>query len=226
MLKRPSILLLAGLTWSIILGSPSRALAKDRFYLELGAGASMIMGGTGLFGRATSAMSDIGLSAKGTIAFVLQPQQSWFAFHIGVEYRYSTSWDAGNQLSIHAPYTIFRLEAAKKFFITLGVAPILLIRDQAGYGFDGITMPSGAIGFLVDLGYQFRITPAVGLVFCAGAQTAYVSGAFSPLPSVEAAGLLRFYFDGGDNFTSAEEDKKKASYRYEGYRYPYGREKN
>ncbi len=221
-----SFIILAALTWGINALAPCTALAKDRFYIETGAGISFMMGASGLFERPTQSLSDYGLGVMAGLAFVLQPQESWFALHIGAEYRYATSWDNGNQLSIQAPYPFLRLEASKKFFITLGVAPFLLLRDQPGYGFDALTIPAGAVGFLVDMGYNFRITPAVGIVFRAGVHTAFFGGVFSPLPGIDGSGMLRFYFDGGDSFTSPEEDKKKANRKYEGYRYPYGREKN
>jgi hypothetical protein len=56
-------------------------------------------------------------------------------------------------------------------------------------------------------------------------QTAFVNGGFSPLPSLEGSALLRFWIDAADHFVSVEEEKRERKHKYEGYRYPYGREK-
>jgi hypothetical protein len=218
-------LITAAFLGSVSLVTPQQAIARERLYLELGAGVSFLMNASGLFGRSTATLPQFGLGAKTTFGFVVMPQQSWFAFHIGAEYRYATSWDSGLQLSLHSLYPILRLEAAKRFFITLGASPFMFTRDAAGYGFDALTWQTGAVGFLVDLGYNFRLTPAVSIIFCVGAQTAFSNGTFSPLPSLEGSGLLRFWIDAGDGFMTVEEEKKARGFKYDGYRYPYGREK-
>ena len=148
------------------------------------------------------------------------------ALHIGAQYRFATSYDGttGNQLSTHAFYPMLRLEASQTVFISIGATPLLLIRDGVGYGFDGLARPAGAFAFMADVGYNFRITPSVSIIVYAGGQTALSGGGLSPRPNLESAALMRFWIDAADDF-SATEERKRGNSQYEGWRYPYGREK-
>jgi hypothetical protein len=129
-------------------------------------------------------------------------------------------------LSIHAFYPFIRLEASQRFFLTLGATPLLLLRSGEGWGIDGLSLPRETYLFLTEVGYNARITPAFSFVFTVSAQTGLRESTFSPLPILEGSIQMRFWLDPGDNFTTGSSEARRNKSKYEGWRYPYGRERN
>ena len=223
--RRPAFLIL--MLFAFVLGGrPTPTYALERVYVEFGGGYGAMINPGPLLGNALTGLAGHGLSAQLSAGWVLQPRQKLMALHLGAQWRYSSFHDVAGGLygAIHAFYPFIKLEAKQKVFFTIGVSPLMLTRYAAGMiGIDGITMPS-AIGFLGEIGYNHRLTPAASLVFSVGTQIAYVGSEVSPLPAFDGMLSFRFWIDAAKDFT-VEESRSAPRRKFEGWRYPFGNEK-
>jgi hypothetical protein len=214
--------------FSIVGSAYNNAHALERVYLEFGAGGSTFINGGNLFGNAGMAtFPGFGLAGQLSFGWVLQPREKVFALLLGAQWRYNSVSETATGLSaaFHAIYPYIKLEAKQKFFITLGVSPLLMTRYAAGLvGVDSITIRTGVISLLTDIGYNLRVTPAVSLQFVVGSHFVFANGAFGPLPGIDALMNFRFFIDAADDF-SVEENRGPKKRKFDGWRYPFGNEK-
>lgn len=213
----------------ILAGVTSREAHAVAFYVDLGAGASIHRdGGTFFSSPLLQAMPFSMPSLAGNAGFhvLFTDGSSPLEVQLGVEGKLASGSDLlGNQFQILAPYPVLRLQVSR-LFLGFGLTPFFWQRNNTYWGLDGLTMTTGSLAYLGELGFLFAGTPKFTASLVAGAQVISTGANLSPLPTVDLSFVIRLYFDpfgaGSGAGPGGASSSKRTPSEYKGWRYPFG----
>ena len=201
----------------------SQALAS-KFYLDIGAGASSITGGSNFFNNGQPIAIDRGICLTVGLGTRVSNSNAEIGLHLGLQYRIASGSTSSMSYSVQGLYPIIGFEASR-LTVFAGITPLIWKRISPTPGFfDSLHLATPGIGILLGTSYLWMITPqvAIGLMF--DGQTVFTSGSFSPKPAIEGTGFLRFLLGHSPSALDAPDPVQRE--KYDGYRYPFGNPRN
>ena len=212
---RMTLIALFGVGFFTSLCPSAHAENGRRYYIEFAGGTSRFMHGQTFFGTGAEENMGFGTTFQSTLGVHLPHPSSSVKVVLGVQARMASVSLGSQAFGVLGTYAILRFQIADLYF-TGGFSP-LIWKHSGQAGFDNYNPSSGSMGALLEGGYYYEITPAVGIISAGAFQFISTSGVLSPNPTMEVTIGLRFNF-GVSPPPSSDNDS------YEGWRYPYGRE--
>lgn len=161
-------------------------------------------------GGGLGSMSGSGMGANATLAYYLVAPYKPISVHFGVQAR---TVSAGTN-SVRGAYPLLRFEWGR-LNLGFGASPLLYVDSGNGM----TKLPSG-MGILSEAIFRMPITPEIDFGLAASMESISGAPAGTPTSDMTFTAFFRlFYFLG--------EEKSGGSHSgYQGWRYPYGVEKN
>jgi hypothetical protein len=203
----------------LIVALPAHAIGIYTPYLETGFGYSLIKGGQSFFSPASSSAGGSGFGMNAMLGFPLLHQSVSLQPQIGFKAKLSSASASDGSLGILTATPMLRLETPR-FYVGLGLSPLVWKRVQPAFGFDGLEKVPNALGYMSELGLLWRVAPFFHVALEGGAYMVSGASGLSPRPAFDASFQMRFFFWEEPSSTAGAKGRR----RYDGWRYPFGLE--
>jgi hypothetical protein len=197
----------------------ARAIGIYTPYLETGFGYSIISGGQNFFSPSSTSAGGAGFGLNAMLGFPLLPQSVFLQPHIGFKTKLSSASATDGSLGVLTATPMLRLETPR-FYIGVGLSPLVWRRVQPAFGFDGLEKVSGALGYMAEAGLLWRVVPFFHVALEGGAYMVSGASGFSPKPAFDASFQMRFFFWEEPGAAGGGKGRRK----FDGWRYPFGME--
>jgi len=213
---------------ALICGMPLPVQAsQSSTYVDVGGGISMIRGAEPFLGPTAPSSLGTGTAFGVGLGWIPKAGAS-LPIHLGLNYLTENASTSSGKYSVQAAYPTLGIQW-RSFSVAAGYSPFVW-RDTSSSGLSFLsTRAAGSTGLLYLAGYELSITPEFSFALSAGMQRISTAGVASPNPVTDFILSFRFYGGGSSNTYTKPQDRQKSQRgdgKYEGYRYPFGLEKN
>lgn len=204
--------------WGMTLGTPLAHAAH--FYVDGGGGYSLIASGDSLLTHpdapSISLGTGSGIGAQLGFYYGLNDPKATVLIHLGLSGRYSTYSNDFASYAVQSLYPTLRLQF-ENFYVGGGATPLLYRKVTAAPNISQTARAGkNALGLLAEAGFELPITPEIAFLLTGSGQLV-TGGGGSPF-LLDFGAAFRLFFGSYKSSTR--------SGKYEGYRYPYGVEKD